>query len=111
MWFFAQTPAPAPGFDITQLLNGNAPMWLIIAFLVIMQIWPDLFKKKPVGPVIVDPTVPVVNPPAPVITVPANHPILNQLLQLLVQYGPILLPILMKQQQEDIEKARMEANR
>lgn len=91
--------------DLPTLLQGNNLVYIILAVLAYFVL---IGKKDPAPPPppVVDPNVPPTPPVVvpPVITVPADHPLINQLLQLLVQYGPILLPLILKQQQEQAAK-------
>jgi hypothetical protein len=106
--FLAQT-----AIDTTWVnsLPDNLKSWgmiILLAILVAQKLFPQWFNPTPVvnptptpAP---EPVPPVVVPPAPIIGV--DHPLISQLLQLLIQFGPALLPLLLKAQAE--EKAAKE---
>jgi hypothetical protein len=81
---------------LQKLLEGNNPLFLLLAFFLFKDQILSLFKVKPKP---ADPS-PTPSDPAPVIP-PERHPIVEVVKELL----PVLIPILIEQLTEDKDES------
>jgi hypothetical protein len=109
MWLLAQTPAPAPGFDLSSLLSNPT-------LLIILAVGFFLFKDKifpPKVPPVYQPPLPL---PVPLPTDPATpappqpRPIIDLVNTILPTLLPMLTPLI-QQLIESLVKRQMQAER